>query len=219
MLDASPPSDAQLSSTITAWKARRRRGCGSTAIASSRAARSSCFDRSPIDSRSVARGSTSARSGSSSVAGLALDLLVGVLLAVRMRRNRPREEADRIAAHYGHLIVPVGPSTDVASRPVQVASIEALVRLAEHAGALVLHEQSRFGDSYLVRDGATVYEMVPWTASRRPRTRSLPDPGMLPRRIKRCRGGPSAVGARVSRCGCRGRRSRLVGAIRGRARR
>jgi signal peptidase I len=96
------------------------------------------------------------------VAWLALAgaLLAGGLaafLAVLLQRNQAFDEAARIRARYGHLLVPILVGEDLGWPPVDVTSFKALARLAESAGQLVLHHQADAVDTYLVNDNGTVY--------------------------------------------------------------
>jgi hypothetical protein len=98
----------------------------------------------------------------SAIAWLALSgfLLTGVLsvvLVVLLRRNKAFDEAARIRARHGHLLVPILIGEDLGWPPVDVTSFKALVRLAESAGQLILHHQADAVDTYLVNDSGTVY--------------------------------------------------------------
>jgi signal peptidase I len=92
--------------------------------------------------------------------GLLGALLCGVMaipLAILLRRNRAFDEAARIRARYGHLLVPILIGEDLGWPPVDVGSFRALVRLAEAAGQVILHHQADAVDTYLVNDNGTVY--------------------------------------------------------------
>ncbi len=78
-------------------------------------------------------------------------------LAVLLRRNRAFDEAARIRARYGHLLVPIVIGEDLGWPPVDVTNFKALVRLAEAAGQVILHHQADAVDTYLVNDNGTVY--------------------------------------------------------------
>lgn len=78
-------------------------------------------------------------------------------LAVLLRRNRAFDEAARIRARYGHLLVPILIGEDLGWPPVDVINFKALVRLAETAGQVILHHQADAVDTYLVNDNGTVY--------------------------------------------------------------
>ena len=98
----------------------------------------------------------------SAIARLALGgfLLFGgssALLAVLLKRNQAFDEATRIRARYGHLLVPILIGEDLGWPPVDVTNFKALVRLAEAAGQVILHHQADAVDTYLVNDNGTVY--------------------------------------------------------------
>ena len=83
--------------------------------------------------------------------------LSSIPLAVLLRRNRAFDEAARIRARYGHLLVPILIGEDLGWPPVDVTDFKALVRLAEAAGQVILHHQADAVDTYLVNDNGTVY--------------------------------------------------------------
>jgi signal peptidase I len=89
--------------------------------------------------------------------GFLLAGAVSILLAILLRRNQAFDEAARIRARYGHLLVPIVIGEDLGWPPVDVTSFKALARLAESAGQLVLHHQADAVDTYLVNDSGTVY--------------------------------------------------------------
>ena len=91
------------------------------------------------------------------LAGLVLTAGLAAFLAVLLKRNQAFDEAARIRARYGHLLVPIVIGEDLGWPPVDVASFKALARLAESAGQLVLHHQADAVDTYLVNDNGTVY--------------------------------------------------------------
>lgn len=82
---------------------------------------------------------------------------VAILLAILLRRNQAFDEAARIRARYGHMLVPILVGEDLGWPPVDVGSFKALVRLAEAAGQVILHHQADAVDTYLVNDNGTVY--------------------------------------------------------------
>jgi signal peptidase I len=91
-------------------------------------------------------------------AGLLLSVLAALVLGILLLRLRRLDEAEQIGAQYRHLIVPLADDTALSGQePVDLASMEALVRFAEHCGRLILHTQRDGGDSYLLNDGDTVY--------------------------------------------------------------
>jgi hypothetical protein len=90
------------------------------------------------------------------VAGLLLSVAIAIFFYLR-KRGEPFEEAFRIMAQYGHLIVPIVGGEDLGWPPVDVPSIKALVRLAESGQRLILHNRSNDVDTYMVNDEGTVY--------------------------------------------------------------
>jgi signal peptidase I len=82
---------------------------------------------------------------------------LSALLAVLLKRNQAFDEATRIRARYGHLLVPILIGEDLGWPPVDVTNFKALVRLAEAAGQVILHHQADAVDTYLVNDNGTVY--------------------------------------------------------------
>ena len=74
------------------------------------------------------------------------------------RFRRPADPNGRAHARYGHLLVPI---TGIAVNPVQsavdVATMDALVALAERGERLILHQRSDEADTFLVDDGATLF--------------------------------------------------------------
>jgi signal peptidase I len=89
--------------------------------------------------------------------GFLLAGAVAILLAILLRRNQAFDEAARIRARYGHLLVAILVGDDLGWPPVDVTDIKALVRLAESAGQLILHHRADAVDTYLVNDNGTVY--------------------------------------------------------------
>jgi len=90
-----------------------------------------------------------------SLLGFAVLLLVGGI-ALGVRRRRPGgDESGWIEARHGHLIVPVSRPPDHWANVADVGDFEALVRLADRYGRLILH---LVGDgSYIVEDGGNAY--------------------------------------------------------------
>jgi signal peptidase I len=78
--------------------------------------------------------------------------LVAMLALVRLRVP-PRDEATSIRARYGHMIVPVGHvAQTVGTSVIDVADMEALVRIAEHYDRSILHETAAGGEAFWVTD-------------------------------------------------------------------
>ncbi len=87
-------------------------------------------------------------------------LLAGAsaLLMLQLKRREPFAETARIQSRYRHLIVPIVGAADLTGRPVfDVASIKALVALAERSERLILHQYGDSADTFLVDDEGTVY--------------------------------------------------------------
>jgi signal peptidase I len=83
---------------------------------------------------------------------------LGAALAGAWLVRRPADPGARIRATYRHLIIPVaGFSHDAGRPPVDVTSIDALVRLAERRERVILHHQGDGRDSYLVDDEGILY--------------------------------------------------------------
>jgi Family of unknown function (DUF5305) len=89
--------------------------------------------------------------------GALLCAVIAVPLGILLRRNRAFDEAARIRARYGHLLVPILVGDDLGWPPVDVGNFKALVRLAEASGQVILHHQADAVDTYLVNDNGTVY--------------------------------------------------------------
>ncbi len=86
--------------------------------------------------------------------GAALGLLGLVALLLPRRGPGSHDELSRIARAYSSRLVPVsGLVQTEAPDPVDVDSIETLMRLAERHDGLVLHERG----TYILRDGETAY--------------------------------------------------------------
>jgi hypothetical protein len=91
-----------------------------------------------------------------------LGLLAAVAAAVfalgRLRRDRRADEPTRIQARYGEAMIAAVQSTLTRGGDlVEVESIDALARLAERYGSLMIHERTDSGHAYLVADNGTVY--------------------------------------------------------------
>ena len=92
-----------------------------------------------------------------SLIGLLASLLLGAIaLAALLQRYRGGER-DRIAARYGHLVVPVLARSQEWARVTELADMESLVRLAEHHDRIILHVVDGSDDAYLVEDDGSVY--------------------------------------------------------------
>lgn len=92
-----------------------------------------------------------------SLLGIALLLLLGGLALATQRRRQAGDEDERIRARYGHLLLPVSSRSGGSDHVIELADIDALVRLAEHRGRLILHVVEGPDRAYLVEDGGTAY--------------------------------------------------------------
>jgi signal peptidase I len=91
------------------------------------------------------------------LAGL-LVAAVGAALTAVWALRRPADPGARARRAHRHLIIPVAAfSHDGARPPVDVTSIDALVRLAERRERVILHHQADGRDSYLVDDEGILY--------------------------------------------------------------
>jgi signal peptidase I len=78
--------------------------------------------------------------------------LIAMLAFLRLR-ERPGDEASSIRARYGHMIIPVGHVTQPdGTSVIDVADMEALVRIAEHYDRSILHETTAGGEAFWVTD-------------------------------------------------------------------
>jgi signal peptidase I len=89
--------------------------------------------------------------------GIAALLLLGGLALAAGRRRPGVDEHERIRSRYGHLLLPVSSRSGDWEHVIELADIEALVRLAEHQGKLILDVAEGGHRSYAVEDGSTVY--------------------------------------------------------------
>jgi signal peptidase I len=91
------------------------------------------------------------------VAG-ALAAAVALVALGYLRVAGPRTAADRIRAKYGRRIVDVdGGEGGEARTIIDVSTMEALVRLADHHDLLILHHHSGSGDTFMVDARDTLY--------------------------------------------------------------
>lgn len=75
------------------------------------------------------------------------------MLGLLRTRKRPQGEAAGIRARYGHMIVPVAHVAQPAgSSVIDVADMEALVRIAEHYDRSILHETAAGAEAFWVTD-------------------------------------------------------------------
>jgi signal peptidase I len=75
------------------------------------------------------------------------------MLAFLRLRVRPGDETTSIHARYGHMIIPVAHVAQPAgSSAIDVADMEALVRIAEHYDRSILHEATTGAEAFWVTD-------------------------------------------------------------------
>lgn len=92
-----------------------------------------------------------------SLLGIAVLLLLGGLALFAGRRRQGGDEHERIRARYGQLLLPVSSLSGNWAQVTELADIDALARLAEHQGKLILHVADGPDRSYVVEDGSTAY--------------------------------------------------------------
>ena len=92
-----------------------------------------------------------------SLLGLVGSLLLIALVAWPLLRRREDDEASRIAARYGALLLPVATRPPDWVRVTDLADMAGLVRLAEHHGRMILHLVEGSCHSYVVEEGGNVY--------------------------------------------------------------
>ena len=90
-----------------------------------------------------------------SLLGIAALLLLGGLALAARRRAAETDEHDLIGARYGHLLLPVAARSGEWTQLIELEDIDALARVAEHHGKLILHVTDDC--SYVVEDGSTAY--------------------------------------------------------------
>ncbi len=89
--------------------------------------------------------------------GVVVTLLLLLGAAVLLARSGSRSEEDRITARYGNRIVRAATSVPEGRWITDVASIDALVQVAEHYDRVILQTDDGSTTTYLVDDGVTVY--------------------------------------------------------------
>jgi signal peptidase I len=104
----------------------------------------------------VSIGLAPLRAGVLVLAGCAL---LGLLvIGVSRLRARRRGEAATIEARFGRWLIPVQTDTlPSLNRFVEVESFDSLVRLAEHYGHVILHEERQGAHAYLVEENGVTY--------------------------------------------------------------
>lgn len=88
------------------------------------------------------------------IGGIALLVLTATGLVLILSGN---DEASRIEARYGSMIVPLSEMPTPMTAPIDVASIDALSKVAEQLGHMILHFGSGARHTYLVPSEGTFY--------------------------------------------------------------
>lgn len=88
--------------------------------------------------------------------GLVAGALLALLASAALRQRFTGDEAARIAARYGHLLLPVT-SRQEWVRVTELADMESLVRLAEHDERMILHLAENGEHSYVVEEAGGAY--------------------------------------------------------------
>ncbi len=91
------------------------------------------------------------------VIGLIASALLAVLALGLLSLRFRGEEHARIAARYGHMLLPVLSRSQEWTRVTELADIESLVHLAEHHDRMILHVVDEHEHVYLVEEDGSVY--------------------------------------------------------------
>lgn len=92
-----------------------------------------------------------------SLIGFVASLLLGALALAALLQRYRGEEHERIAARYGHLLLPVRSRPQEWTRVTDLADIDGLVRLAEQHDRLIFHVVDEHEHAYLVEEDGSVY--------------------------------------------------------------
>ena len=92
-----------------------------------------------------------------SLIGLAASLLLGALALAALLQRYRGDEHERIAARYGHLLLPLRSRPQEWARVTDLADIGSLVRLAEQHDRLIFHFVEGGEHSYVVEDAGSVF--------------------------------------------------------------
>jgi signal peptidase I len=112
------------------------------------------------------------------VIGLVASVLLGLLVLALLLQRFRGEEHSRIAARYGHLLLPVVTRSQEWTRVTELADMESLVRLAQHHDRMILHVVDEPEHVYVVEEGGSVYRYR--TGGRPPAQAPLPLPPRPP---------------------------------------
>ncbi len=120
----------------------------------------------PARLSALGKGLDVATARTASLVALALAALACLVLTALARLAGPVAEAERIRVRHKDLLLAVLPITLTPGRPVvDVTDVEALVRLAERYGLLVLHWQRSGVTTYVVQDEGATYRFRSWAAA------------------------------------------------------
>ena len=120
----------------------------------------------PAQLSALGHGVTISTARTASLVALALANLAGLALTALARLSGPVADTERIRARHKDLLLAVLPITLTPGRPVvDVTDVEALVRLAERYGLLVLHWQRSGVTTYVVQDEGSTYRFRSWVAT------------------------------------------------------
>ena len=92
-----------------------------------------------------------------SLVGLAVLLLLGGLVPGRFASRRRVAEHESIQARHGHLLLPVAAVPRAGARVIQIATMDALARLAEHHQRFIFHLVEDDRHVYFVEEGGNLY--------------------------------------------------------------
>lgn len=92
-----------------------------------------------------------------SLVGLAVFLLLGGLVLGSFASRRRVAEHESIQARHGHLLLPVAALPRAGARVIQIATMDALARLAEHHQRLIFQLVEDDRHVYLVEEGGNLY--------------------------------------------------------------
>ncbi|HWN21912.1 MAG TPA: signal peptidase I [Gaiellaceae bacterium] len=89
--------------------------------------------------------------------GVAGSLLLAALVAWPRLRRDERDDVSGIVARFGPLLLPVASRPPDWARVTELADMDALVRLAEHHGRMILHLVDGSRHSFVVEEGGNAY--------------------------------------------------------------
>ena len=92
-----------------------------------------------------------------SLIGGITSLLLGLLAVGVLAQRHSGDEPSRIAARYGHLLLPVASRPQEWTRVTDLADFEGLARLAEHHDRMILHAVDGGEHTYVVEESGGAY--------------------------------------------------------------